>query len=313
MIYNIKFNIDFDNINNMAFSLCDASDYITFKFESKIFANPSGISMLSSLMNFKDDLISIDYDLDRIGYLLRMNFFKNLGHNIPENFKRHDARTNMLECTKILSDDDPYVIDIALKEILNSHIRGKRDLVYGILLTTYEITDNILEHSANGEFKQSDRIILNPGFVAAQYYPKDDKIEIGISDSGEGIVNTLAPAYPLLTREEVLLESFKLNRTRHIKLMPTRGNGLAKLKHFVLSTHGSIRCRTNEFAIIFNKDFPDGFIKKVDPVIGTHFEIIICCGNNIDIKPIFNASYEDYEDTENSTISGNDELDDFFN
>lgn len=299
----INYELDFDNINNLAAQFCEIDFNVVFCFNQNVFAYPSGITMLSSIMNFKRAYIDVEYDQKYTRYLSRTDFFKNLDYNVEEDFKRHNTKTNMLACTKILSDDDPDLIDRGLKNILDSHIKGKRDLVYGILLTTYEITDNILEHSSNSQFKQSGRIILNPGFVSAQYYPKEDIIEVGISDSGAGIVNTMASAYPDLSRSDVLLEAFKLNRTRHIKTMPTRGNGLAKLKEFVLSSEGSIRCRTNEFTIVFNKNYPEGTVEEVQPVIGTHFEIIIGCSNDIDIKPIFNACFEDYEDSEEDTLN----------
>jgi len=85
--------------------------------------------------------------------------------------------------------------------------------------------------------------------------------------------------------------------------MPSRGNGLAKLKEFVLISKGYIKCRTNEFLIIFNEQYPNGDIQKLNYIQGTHFDIKIGCYNNIDTKPIFNADFTDYED---------DDFDDFF-
>ena len=176
------------------------------------------------------------------------------------------------------------------------------------MLTTYEIVDNILEHSMCNDFVKGDRIIDNPGFVSAQYYPKYNEIEIGISDLGKGIVDTMASEaeYLVLPRKDILLKAFESNATRHKKIMPTRGNGLAKLKSFVLASNGIIRCRTNEFTITFSNEYPLGIINEATPVIGTHFEIKIGCEINIDTKPIFNAEADDYEDSY-------DIVEDFFN
>ncbi|MBD3808120.1 MAG: hypothetical protein IE880_05315 [Epsilonproteobacteria bacterium] len=67
--------------------------------------------------------------------------------------------------------------------------------------------------------------------------------------------------------------------------MPSRGNGLAKLKEFVLESKGNLICRTNEFKIHFNQDHPNGIIHTEDfGVVGTHFEINIGCGHDIDTK-----------------------------
>ena len=106
----------------------------------------------------------------------------------------------------------------------------------------------------------------------------------------------------ILNMIEVLLKAFELNTTRHRKFFPSRGNGLAKLKHFVLLSGGFIRCRTNEFEITFSPLYPNGHIEEVEPIIGTHFEIMIGCYNDIDTNPIFEIDYSDYED----------DLDDFF-
>ncbi len=271
----------------------------------KGFAQPAGITLLSLLINSKREFITIEYEKQEdINYLQRTNFFKNLDFKINNISSQEDRSNNLLECTKVLTDDDPYDIDIKLKQILEAHIEGKPNLVLGILLTVYEVVDNILEHSTGEAFKETDRAIKTPAFVSAQYYNnRNNHIEIGISDWGKGIVDTLAEEYNELSREEVLLKAFELNTTRHRKFFPSRGNGLAKLKHFVLLSGGSIRCRTNEFEIIFSPLYPNGNIEEVEPIIGTHFEIMIGCYSDIDINPIFEIDYSDYED----------DLDDFFN
>jgi len=296
--------VSFDNILEIESRIVtiDSSTEIYF---SQVFARPAGISLLSSLLFSKKNKITIDYkDNKHIQYLQRANFFKNLDIVIAETFSRHNASSNLLECTKIISDNDPHFIDNKLKTILEAHLTNKENLILGILLTTFEVTDNILEHSTGGEFKESDRNILIPGFITAQYYNNyDNHIEIGISDFGQGIVNTLIQEYNHLSREDVLRKAFELNTSRYKKIMPTRGNGLAKLKEFVLISKGYIKCRTNEFLITFDENYPDGNIQILDDIQGTHFDIKIGCYDNIDTKPIFNADFTDYEE---------DDFDDFF-
>jgi len=295
--------LNFTTITNLSQEFQKIKEPTTIKFK-KAFAQPAGITLLSSLINSKKKFIKVEYEKQEdINYLQRTNFFKNLDFEIEEKFKRDNRANNLLECTKILNDDDPYKIDIQLKQILEAHIEGKPNLVLGILLTVYEVVDNILEHSTGEAFKEFDRVIKTPAFVSAQYYNnRNNHIEIGISDWGKGIVETLVKEYSELSREEVLLKAFELNTTRHRKFFPSRGNGLAKLKHFVLLSNGSIRCRTNEFEITFSPLYPNGNIEKVEPITGTHFEIMIGCYNDIDTNPIFEIDYSDYED----------DLDDFF-
>ena len=295
--------LNFTTTTNLSKAFQNIKEPTTLIFQ-KGFAQPAGITLLSSLINSKREFFKIEYEkIEDINYLQRTNFFKNLDFEMDEEFSRDNRASNLLECTKILDDDDPYEIDIRLKKILEAHIEGKPNLVLGILLTVYEVVDNILEHSTGEAFKQSDRAIKIPAFVSAQYYNnRNNHIEVGISDGGKGIVDTLAEEYSELSREEVLLKAFELNITRHRKFFPSRGNGLAKLKHFVLLSGGSIRCRTNEFEITFSPLYPNGDIEEVEPMRGTHFEIMIGCYNDIDTNPVFEIDYSDYED----------DLDDFF-
>lgn len=244
--HKVEHELDFSNVNTIALGLIELNSELEINFNKNIFCTPSGISMFSSLVNYKKDLLKFSYeDIKFIRYLLRNNFFLNLNIEIEEDFKRHDATANMLECTTIKQDGDPDLIDSKLNKILTSHIQGKKNLVLGILLTTYEIVDNILEHSMGDDFIISDRSVDIPGYVSAEYYTKNNIIEIGISDMGKGIVDTMSSEseYLLLERKEILFKAFELNTTRHKKIMPTRGNGLAKLKEFVLASNGTIRCR----------------------------------------------------------------------
>ena len=300
---NLNRKINFNTIGNLYSEFQKTEEPTTIKFK-KNFAQPAGITLLSSLINSKRAFIKIEYEnQEDINYLQRTNFFKNLGFEIEEQLQRDNRANNLLECTKILGDDDPHSIDDRLKQILEAHIEGKPNLVLGILLTVYEVVDNILEHSTGDVFKVADRNIQTPAFVSAQYYNnRNNHIEVGISDWGKGIVDTLAKEYSELSREDVLLKAFELNTTRHRKFFPSRGNGLAKLKHFVLLSGGSIRCRTNEFEITFSPLYPNGNIEELEPIIGTHFEIMIGCYSDIDTNPIFEIDYSDYED----------DLDDFF-
>ena len=54
-----------------------------------------------------------------------------------------------------------------------------------------------------------------------------------------------------------------------------------KLKHFVLLSGGSIRCRTNEFETTFSPLYPNGNIKELEPIVGTHFETPIVKAHNL--------------------------------
>ncbi|MFA6138158.1 MAG: hypothetical protein WC667_08740 [Sulfurimonas sp.] len=302
----INQDISFAYVNQKAQKIQELSQLFDLQL-SNGYIKPSGVSYLSSLMYPKTTFLrDVEHSNDeKFRYLQRTNFFQNLGIELEEDFHRNSVSDNMLECTKVAKNNDPDFIDERLKKILKAHLGSKEHLILGILLTTYEVVDNILEHSKGGDFQLGDRLLEIPGFVCAQYYGGNkDMIQIGISDSGIGIVESMKDAYTDLTRKDILKKAFELNTTRHIKIMPSRGNGLAKLKEFVLESHGDLICRTNEFRIHFNLEYPNGIIHKENfDVIGTHFEINIGCGHDIDTRKIFNAEPGDYE---------TDDFEDFF-
>lgn len=215
--------------------------------------------------------------------------------------------TNLIDEINILKDDDPFLVEEKLRILLEKNIEGKPNLILGILIGINEVTDNILEHSDGGIFKEYDRVVKEPGIVSIQYCKEANHIIVTIWDFGKGIIDTLAEEYNDLSREELLCKAFELNVTRHRRIWASRGNGLAKLKEFVLQSNGSILCQTNEFEIIFNPLHPNGYIRKaIEDIKGTHFEIKIGCSHELNIYPIFETdTFEDFFDWgEHSTFLG---------
>jgi len=107
--------ISFDNILNLMPNFKDISNKLEIYF-GNTFAKPAGIAILSSLLYGYRDKIVIRYEQQSdIRYLQRVNFFKNLDIVVPEDFNRHDSSSNLLECNKIVSDNDPHFIDGKLK------------------------------------------------------------------------------------------------------------------------------------------------------------------------------------------------------
>lgn len=197
------------------------------------------------------------------------------------------TNNNVIELS-ISKDDDPSLFEEQLKFLLEENLEGKSNLILGILIGINEVVDNILEHSEGGEFKEYDRMVTEAGIVSAQYCNKYDHLVVTIWDFGKGIADTLAEAYNELSKEEAIRKAFEFNITRHKKIFPSRGNGLAKLKEFILKSNGSIFCQIDGLEITFNSSYPTGYITKpIDDIKGTHFTIKINCSKEINIYPIF--------------------------
>ena len=212
---------------------------------------------------------------------------------------------NIIEDISISKDDHPYLFEEQLKELLEKNIEGKSNLILGVLIGINEVVDNILEHSDGGEFKQYDRVLTEAGTVSAQYYKDTNHLVVTIWDFGKGIIGTLSQEYDDLSEKEVLQKAFEYNVTRHRKLSPNRGNGLAKLKEFVLESKGSIICQTNGLEITFSPLYSNGYItESLDKDRGTQFEVKIGCSSEINIYPFFNTdTFEEFfEFEENTTL-----------
>jgi len=215
--------------------------------------------------------------------------FRELAYSTIEENK------NIIDAIDISKDDDPSLVEERLQILLEKNIEGKPNLILGILIGINEVVDNILEHSDGTVFKEYDRTVEKPGVVSIEYCDKSNHLLITIWDFGKGIVDTLAKEYSELSREEVLYKAFELNVTRHRKIWKSRGNGLAKLKEFVLQSDGSILCETNEFEIIFNPLHPKGYVRKaIEEITGTQFTITIGCSNEINIYSIFATDAFEY-------------------
>ncbi len=196
----------------------------------------------------------------------------------------------------ISKDDDPSLLEDKLKILLEKNMEGKPNLILGILISVNEVVDNILEHSEGGEFKEYNIVIAKAGIVSAQYDEEYNNLVVTIWDFGEGIIDTLSQAYSNLSPKEVLLKAFELNTTRHKEVFPTRGNGLAKLKEFVLKSNSSISCQVNGFKIQFSASYPEGYInEEIEKRNGTYFTITINCSSEVNIYPIFKTDvFEDF-------------------
>lgn len=215
-----------------------------------------------------------------------------------------DSIDNIVE-TDIVNDNDTFLSEEKLKSLLEKNIDGKPHLILGILIAVNEVVDNILEHSDGGKFKEFDRVVSEAGTVSIEYCKDDSHLIITIWDFGKGVVDTLSKEYHSFSRKEVLVKAFEPNTTRHRKHFPSRGNGLAKLKEFVLKSNGSIFCETNEFQITFSSMYHNGYAEEVlEKIKGTHFEIKVGCLNEINIYPIFDTDiFEDFFNfEENSTV-----------
>ena len=100
-------------------------------------------------------------------------------------------------------------------DILMRNLALDRRSLAGLEWSLNEITDNVLNHAESPD----------GGLVQVYTFAEDPKVEIGIADSGQGVLASLRQGHPhLRTDEEALHEAMKAGTTRDPRY--GQGNGL---------------------------------------------------------------------------------------
>lgn len=119
------------------------------------------------------------------GYLQRMDFFKQCGLILEEDFQRHPAEGRFVPVrevidTEVLATEIATCMEPAQAELDDFEQTGLFDYFeYSIT----ELGNNCVQHSSIQNFKSK-------AFAHAQYTTKSDKIRVAIADCGIGIRNS---------------------------------------------------------------------------------------------------------------------------
>jgi hypothetical protein len=167
-----------------------------------------------------------------MGYLDRMGFFDHLSENVAvlparpavsgaEIYGGTNAR--LVEITRInrAYRDDGLPSRLTEAVMRSCGDRADADELAGAAWTIFaELIDNIFSHSNTPL----------DGYAALQLYPNGNSLQVAVSDSGIGIMDTLrpvlrheSPALDQLSDTELLVEIFRQGLSRH---GADRGDGL---------------------------------------------------------------------------------------
>lgn len=167
-----------------------------------------------------------------MGYLNRMGFFDHLARDVvvlPErpavSGAKTYARTNkdLVEIARINPTERDAELPTRLSKAVAAALSTRSDVatLEGAIWTVFaELIDNVFSHSAT---------VLD-GYAAMQLYSKGNALQVVVSDSGRGIMDTLRPtlqtqfpALATLSDVDLLVEVFRQGISRH---GPDRGCGL---------------------------------------------------------------------------------------
>ncbi len=142
-------------------------------------------------------------------YVSRMNFYRLLGLDMRESFRRHDPADRFIPARKIETADDPGWIATSVREMIMHCVEAPGNQVAGFVDISFsEIMDNVINHS------------LSPakGVAAGQYYPNMGFVELCVADSGQGIATSMGtnPLYANQSPLERVLSALEERQGQYV-------------------------------------------------------------------------------------------------
>jgi anti-sigma regulatory factor (Ser/Thr protein kinase) len=118
-------------------------------------------------------------------YLARMGLFEALGKESPYKIDEHEPAGRFIPLTQIRTQAEQTKFITDMIPLLHLEANQVDPIKYAV----GELVRNVLEH-ASAE---------HGAFVAAQYYPNQNMVRLGISDTGVGIWKTIHKSWPVVT------------------------------------------------------------------------------------------------------------------
>jgi hypothetical protein len=185
------------------------------------------ILSLANQLDFSTRRVRLDFlegEQGTLGYLNRMGFFDHLSNLVEVTPSRpsysgadfyRGGNAGLVEIARINKDNRDRGLPDRLTEALMRSCRGRRDAgeLEGAAWTIFaELIDNVFEHSQT-------RL---DGYAALQVYKQGNQLQVAVSDSGLGIMETLRPTlqseFPRLvglSDTALLVEVFRQGISRH--------------------------------------------------------------------------------------------------
>ena len=187
----------------------------------------------------KRKLFGKNYETNPVcGYLQRIDFFKQIGLELPESGARRDESGRFMPIEKITSrHGDPAEIGSRMAECVAPGGHLGNDAYQLAQYSCAEIVTNCKQH-ANGV-----------GFVSAQYTPFRDFARIAIADCGIGILKSFEENRPPhfwsgMTDAQAINKALEalVSSKNHLPHMygssPNKGVGLSMIRHLMQQSQG---------------------------------------------------------------------------
>lgn len=272
--HNFPSSVHADNLS-AALALCsgiiaDSEDVIACDAVGLKFVDPVGLCLLAATCHrlaVSERKIKLENAPPAVAaYLSRMDLFKACGIEYSEKFTRHDRRSDLVE---ICIADKAADIDTLASKITNALVgvtpdfdpAEQPDEMTGFISYDYlriplnyifsELLENALTHGKREGYKNAR------AWIAAQYYPANDRIRLAVVDDGCGFLASLRK-HPALEHQDhasairlALLPRITCNPDLEIMSGQTanQGIGLTVIKEIVSSGQGTMRLVSGDFLL----------------------------------------------------------------
>jgi len=235
---------------------------VTFRFPPgcKVMVD-AGVRLLSvaNQLSYTTRRVTLDFEggtEGTMGYLNRMGFFDHLAPEIVVFPQRPEfsgaeiyrgTNTDLVEIARINPSSRDEEIHTRLSKAVGNALWDRPDVssIEEAVWTVFaELIDNIFSHSAT---------VLD-GYAAMQLYRQGNKVQVTVSDSGKGIMDTLKPSLMVqspklaaLSDVDLLVEIFKQGLSRH---GPDRGCGLKGSADKAMKYNAELEVRLPECRVL---------------------------------------------------------------
>ncbi|MBA3695221.1 MAG: histidine kinase [Methylotenera sp.] len=224
----VNFNVGtmYPFIDKVIDEKCDAKcSELTFDFSAIRFIKPVGVVVLSNLIEylrkakvkvrFKGHKANTDANI----FLDDAGFFK---HYLKEYvFESHSARTTTIPLELVANKEATAFLYTKLMPWIGREVGLSEDSLSAIRTSIEEIFHNIRDHSGVGI-----------GCVFAQHFPRNNTIELAISDFGLGIPVLVRTKLPDISDTDALKKAAEQGFTTQSNVR-NRGAGLTNITRYI--------------------------------------------------------------------------------
>src|SRR5690606_34278325 len=186
---------NFDTLfNENDFDFSDGKVEISFH-PSYVAMAPVGLAVYAAIgdlirVNGCESEAVMNKVIKSIPYLQRMGLFSTLRYKNPQETEEHDETGRFIPLTKITNADELSHFIKTIDPILHTNRNNSRAIKH----VFSEVLRNVIEHSDSA----------SGGNVCATYNKKRQKISIGISDIGKGLLNSLSRHHTIRDEKDAL-------------------------------------------------------------------------------------------------------------